>query len=422
MLSIRKGLALSLVVAMAFASGCTAKKTEPVTPTPVAPAAPVKISFWHGMSTDSIHGKTLTALVKKFNETHKDIVVEELYQGSYTQLQTKLTGAIASQTPPTVVQATDSMLTTLVQSKVLQDLTAMVPAKELLDYPQDMLDARRAFGDGKLYALPFNQSMIVMIYDTEVVKTAPKNWDDFQKIAKEVTTKDRFGTAFSADVYYFGQHFEQAGGEWLSKDGTKTTINSDAGVAAMKLIVAMQKNGSAVQLKPTEYQSNYFNEGKAAMIATTSASFAFIKPTNNHKWGVAPLYTGPKNDHVPFSGASIAILNGIKPEETKAGATFITWLSGTEATLQWATAKTGYMPVRLSAVESVTWKDFVKANPEYQVLGAAIHKGAFQPMNPKWGSIQKEITAAVEKAVLGTDAKAALDEAATKVDAILAKK
>jgi len=421
--SIRKGLALTLVLAMAMVVGCAGKKDESK-PAPAAEVKkdPVKISFWHGMGPDSVHGKTVTAMVAEFNSKQKDVVVEETYQGSYGDLEKKVTAAIAANTPPTVIQNTDSMLTTLVKAKTVMALDSLLPAAEKADYPGALLEAQSF--DGKLYALPFNKSLIVLMYNKKLIATPPKTWTEFREVAKKVTVPNKiYGTVFEPNNYTFGNYMVQAGGEWLTKDGTKALFNSDAGISALQLIVDMVKDGSATQTKPKEYSSNYFNEGRVAMIAATSASFAYIKPANGDPWGVAPLPAGPKNDLTGLSGANVAIVNGVKPEEAAAAMKFMLYMTGKEGTLKWATAKTGYMPVRKSAVETQEWKDFVKANPEYEVLGAAINKGTVQPNHPSWAKVQSEITSAVEKALLGTATpKAALDEAAKKGDEILAKK
>ncbi|HWI64466.1 MAG TPA: ABC transporter substrate-binding protein [Symbiobacteriaceae bacterium] len=422
MLSIRKGLAIVLAASLLAAVGCGGtKKVEPqATPAPAAPKDPVKIQFWHGMAEDSAHGKVLNQLVAEYNGAQKEVIVEASYQGSYGDLEKKLTSALQTTTFPAVVQNTDSMLSSLVNQKAVIALDGVVPAAELSDYPDALLKAQKI--DGKLYAVPFNKSAIVLIYYPEYVPTAPKTWDEFKAAAKKATdgTK-RYGTAFEANVYYFGTHFGQTGEEWI-KDG-KANFAGTGGQQALQLIVDMAKDGSAIQLKPKEYQSDYFNQGRAAMIATTSASFAYIKPVDGKPWKVAPLYAGPKGEAVPLSGANLSIVSGLKKEQQEAAQKFILWLTGKEATLKWAMGKTGYGPVRKSALNDDRWKNFVKENPEYGVLGDALTKGVTQPSSAQWSNVQKEITTAVETALLGkADVKTALEDAAKKANDILSKK
>jgi ABC-type glycerol-3-phosphate transport system substrate-binding protein len=425
MLSIRKGLALAMASAM-LVVGCggAAKDAPPAaTPTtpaaPAAPAEPVKIEFWHGMADDSAHGKVLKALVDEFNSSQKGVQVTPVYQGAYADLEKKLTAAIAANTPPAVVQNTDSMLTNLVRSKSVQPLDQLIDKTELSDYIPALLKATT--WDNQLMALPFNKSAIVLIYNKDLVKTPPKTWEEFAKVSKEVSVKDkRWGTAFEANVYDFGTHFAQAGGQWLTADG-KPNFNTQAGIDAMNFMTDMIKEGSAIQLKPKEYKSNYFNEGRAVMIGSSTASYAYIKPADGSAWGVAPLYVG-KNAAVPLSGANVSIISGIKDDQAKAAATFITWLTDTEATLQWGLGETGYGPVRLSAIKDARWTDFAAKKPEYGILADALSNGLIQVNHPQWQNVQKEVTSAVEKAFLGEDVKKALDEAATKSAPLLEKK
>jgi|GEM_PF-426535 len=428
MLSIRKGLAFVLAGTMLVAAGCGGTKApEEKTPaTSEAPATqeakkdPVTIQFWHGMADDSSHGKVLAELIKEFNASQTEVIVVPTYQGAYADLEKKLVAALQANTPPHVVQATDSMLIKLVDEKTVEPLDSFVPDAERNDYGKGLLTAQ-TFGD-KLYALPFNKSMIALIYDKTLVKTPPTTWEEFKAAAEAATVKDqRFGTVLEPNVYTFSNHYEMTKGEWLNKEQTEVLFNGPEGVEALTFVVDLVKSGVATQTKPKEYTSNYFNEGRAAMIATTTASFAYIKPASGNEWGVAPLYTHTENG-VGLSGANVAMISGLKKEEQEAAAKFMLWLTGKDATLKWGMGKTGYMPVRKSALETAEWKNFVKENPIYEVFGQQIDRGAVQPNHPKWSEIQKLLTSAVEKAMLGqATPKEALDEAAKAANEILKK-
>ncbi|HLN63112.1 MAG TPA: extracellular solute-binding protein, partial [Symbiobacteriaceae bacterium] len=208
--------------------------------------------------------------------------------------------------------------------------------------------------------------------------------------------------------------------QWLTADG-KANFNTPAGVEALNYMTNMVKEGSALVLKPKEYKSDYFNQGRVAMIGSSTASYAYIKPADGSEWGVAPLYKG-KNAAVPLSGANVSIISGIKPEETKAAATFITWLTNKESTLKWGLGETGYGPVRKSALNDDRWKKFATDKPMYGLLGDALTNGVIQVNHPQWQAVQNEITSAVQKAFLGEDAKKLLDEAAAKANPLLEKK
>lgn len=425
MLSMRKGLALTIAATVAVLAGCSGSKPQETANPASNGSAPAvsttKIKFYHAMDPKTAQGKVLQDLVKQFNDSQKEVAVEDVYQaGSYAGVDKAVSNDIqAGGAVPAVIQASDSGLTNYVDANALVDVESFI-ADDKADLLQSVLGPLTF--NGKLYAVPFNKSMLVTIYDKTVIKTAPKNWDEFKAMAKEATVKDKkFGTVVEPTNFFFGQFMVQAGGEWLTKDG-KAAFNSDAGVQSMQYLADLVKDGSATILKQGEFSSNLFNEGRVAMILTTSASYAHItKPAD--QWAAAPLIAGPKNDMVPFSGANFAILKQAKPEEQKAAGTFIKFMISKDAQVKWAVGETGYMPVRKSALDTKEWKDFVAAKPNYKVFETSFSKGTVQPNVKVWASVQKEINAAMDSILLGQkDPKSGLDAAATKANDLLAKK
>jgi len=60
--------------------------------------AATKVVFWHAMGGEQ--GTTLDNIVKAFNESHPDIVVEAVYIGNYNALQQKTPCGCPSGTAP----------------------------------------------------------------------------------------------------------------------------------------------------------------------------------------------------------------------------------------------------------------------------------------------------------------------------------
>jgi ABC-type glycerol-3-phosphate transport system substrate-binding protein len=425
MLSMRKGLALTMAATVAVLAGCgSTKPQETANPgsNANAPVSMTNIKFYHAMDPKTAQGTVLKALVKQFNDSQKEVAVEDVYQqNSYAGVDKAVTNDIQSGgAVPAVVQVNDSSLTNYFDQGALVDVESYI-SDDKGDLLQSVLGPLTF--NGKLYAAPFNKSMLVTIYDKTVVKAAPKNWDEFKAAAKAATVKDKkFGTVVEPTNYFFGQFMVQAGGEWLNKDGKTAAFNSDAGVQSMQYLADLVKDGSATILKQGEFSSNLFNEGRVAMILTTSASFAHItKPAD--QWAAAPLIGGPKNDLVPFSGANLAILKAAKPEEQKAAGKFIKFMISKDSQVKWAIGETGYMPVRKSSLDTKEWKDFVAAKPNYKVFETSFNKGTVQPNVKVWASVQKEINAAMDGILLGQkEPKAGLDAAAAKANDLLVKK
>lgn len=392
--------------------------------------APVKISFWHAMNTEQgAQGKTLLELIDRFHKENPDVVVDQVYQGSYSQLNQKLQAALAAGAAPTIAQLTDDVMARLWNARALVDLNRFVrdprlglSAEDLKDIPAFFLEANTI--GGGLAAWPFAKSTQVLIYDKKLVPNPPRTWEEFRQVAKQATRDGLYGTAFPATVDYLDLFMGGAGARWLSDDLSRPAFNSPEAVAALELIVAMVRDGSALQMPPNTYQSNFFNEGRVAMVATTSASLSFIHEGSDGKrdWAVAPLFAGPKGNKSPFFGNSIGILASAKPEEQEAAWRFIKFLTSPESTALWA-VRTGYVPIRFSAQKTAIWQEAVQKDPGIAVAASQLDRGTFQPVIPEWFEIRRHITSAVEAAVQGKmTPQEALDDAARKAEEILAKR
>ncbi len=405
-MTLKRWTALLLAGSLAVLPACTRRLSAP-------PAAPVKIQFWHAMPQEGTPGRLVKELVQQFNSQQSEVVVEAVYQGSFADLEARL----ASGAPPEVIQITDDLLTA--KTEALQPLDDLIAPEEQADYPYPLLQAGRR--DGKLYALPFTRAATVLIYDTSRIPTPPETWEEFRETARRLTSSESFGTVLMPDVYTFGQYLIQAGGSWL-QDGAPA-FDSAAGVQALEFMAGMIREGSAHALGRGEYASDFFTRGLTPMVAVSSASIPFIKPASPVPWGVAQVPAGPRNALVPLTGASLAVTAGLPPEKARAAARFITWMTGTEATLRLVTAGTGYLPVRTSAVADPRWQTYVAQHPEMAVLAKLQHDVVSLPVHPRWAELQREVSAAVDAAASGrSTARQALTQAAKRSKEILAQR
>ncbi len=425
---------LSLVAALLLLIGCGGTRSSAPAPAPApdaapapapaAPAKPVTISFWHGMSGPQ--GEALKKIVGDFNVKYQGkIVVEEFLKGNYSELNQALLAAVTARTTPTIAQLTDDMGAQMVSSKALASFQKYIDSDaELKASLGNISPAFLKVGqfDGQQYLIPFNRSVQVLFVNTDVVKGKIETVDDFQRIGKEVSQGKLKGTAFNPTVDYFDIFFRLAGGEWFDAAG-KSAINSAAGQRALQLIVDMYKDGSAVILEPKTYQSDYFNRGDVAMFAGTSASMGFIDQgsTGKRHWTVYPL---PRDKALvsPSFGTSVSLFADARPEEQKAAATFVGYLTSPEAMAYWA-VKTGYLPINKKAVEVKDWVDFTTKTPAQAVPATVMDGVVFQPAHPRWSAARPIIDKAVQLAVReGKPVKEALDEAARSVDEAMARK
>ena len=132
----------------------------------------------------------------------------------------------------------------------------------------------------------------------------------------------------------------------------------------------------------------------------------------------APGRREPRKDL--FSGTNLAVLKST-PEKERAAWDFIKWLTEPKQSAYW-TVQTNYLPVRKSALNDPSVKDYIARTPRFQVALDLIPYGHSGPSVPGWTEGHQALQDAVTAAVSGTaDPKAALDEAARKTDAALAR-
>lgn len=415
-------VALGCTLALSACGGSGAPKTQPAPAPGDQPAAPVTITFWHSMGEGQ--GKAIEKLINDFNDSHKGkIVVQASNQGSYDQTNNKIMSAVTAKQTPTLAQLNPDIAARLVANNVL------VPAQSFMDKDaagrtavQDIAPGFLESGTfgGKLWVVPFNRSTQVLWVNTDVVKTQPKTWEEFHKAALDATKDKMKGTAISGKVDDFDIFLRQAGGQWLTADG-KAAFNSEAGVKALKFIVDMVKDGSAIVMEPKRYFSDYFNQGQVALGFSTSASLSYMQEGSNGKrnWVIAPMFKDA-NGLSPSFGTNLGIFAGAKPEEQQAAWEFIKFLIGPDQMAYWAVT-TGYLPITGGSSQSSIWKDFIAKSPQGAIPVSQMKDVSFQPTPPNWTQARDIITQAVQKAIAGTDPKQALDEAAKAVDAALAK-
>jgi len=181
-------LALVCVLAGLFAS-CSQERGGSTT----------TITYWRTLSGAA--GDTQDKLVTKFNAAHPDMPVKSEYQGTYSDLATKLIAATAARSGPDVTQLGTFEIRQFAKSGGLVDLTPYLSGANGIDrsdWPESMAHAGEI--DGGTYWLPFNVAVPTLYYNkealTEVGATeVPGTWSKFFALVRALTKPNRPGLA-----------------------------------------------------------------------------------------------------------------------------------------------------------------------------------------------------------------------------------
>jgi sn-glycerol 3-phosphate transport system substrate-binding protein len=157
---------------------------------------------------------------------------------------------------------------------------------------------------------------------------------------------------------YFDWYFQNVvwdfGGNY-SKEWTPT-FDDPKTVAAGQYVQDMAKAG---YLKVNKTPEADFGAGLVAGIVQSTGSLGGITKAAKFPVGTAFL---PGDGNCPTGGAGVAIPSGISETRKKNALKFMEFLTNSENTVTFTQA-TGYMPVRKSAIDNQSEKDFLAKNP-----------------------------------------------------------
>ncbi len=398
-------------------------------------AAPVTITFWHGMngSEPGTQGGSLQTLVDQYKQVAPNVSINldfTPYTGN--ELQQKVTGAIVARSTPDLVQAFESDVAAWYQAGAIAPLDDYaknsLTAADLADVQKALLDSGRfAQYENRLLSFPFNRSIYVIYFNKPELSKAgfpdgPKTWDDLSAAcAKIVADMPCYAVQPSPDSFIpsvWGR-----GGEVISADLKKSLFNGPEGIAALTFDVDNIKSKAAYVSKGFNWQNDFGSKTVAMSPPTTIAGDPFIAKAVNNAFeiGIAPIPTAPgKPLRSLFSGTNLAIMKST-PEKQQAAWDFVKWLTETKQSAYW-TVQTTYLPVRKSALDEPSLKDFIAKTPRFKVALDMIPTGAPGISVAGWADARTYLQDAVTAAdTLTADPKAALDDAAKKSDEALAR-
>ena len=228
--TLTSGVAIALTLA-ACAQG-SATRTDAAA-TVSGSAAPTTIRYME-FSANGGHEADLATIVSAFEAKNPGITVK-VETTPYADYFTKLQTAVAGGTAGDAFEVDYQNFVTYSGSGALAALTNVDQSA----YKTSLLSAFAQ--DGKQYGLPESFSDVVLFYNKALfaaagvaAPTASWTWADEQKAATALTNKSAgvWGDyqPISYNEYY--KAVQQAGGSFLSDDGTSTAFDSAAGKAA----------------------------------------------------------------------------------------------------------------------------------------------------------------------------------------------
>jgi sn-glycerol 3-phosphate transport system substrate-binding protein len=239
--------------------------------------------------------------------------------------------------------------------------------------------------NGQMLSYPFNSSTPVFHYNKDAFKAAgldpekpPTTWPEVALAAAKLKAsghKCPFTTSwiswtqlesFSAwhNVLYSTKNNGFGGLD------TRLAFNTPLHVRHIENLANMAKSGLFVYKGRENKADATFVSGECAMATGSSALAGGVKRNGKFAYGIGTLPYYPDVPGAPqntvIGGASIWVMAGKKPEEYKAVAAFLNYLSKPEVAAA-SHQRTGYLPVTKASFDLTEKSGFYKQNPGYDV-------------------------------------------------------
>jgi sn-glycerol 3-phosphate transport system substrate-binding protein len=364
-------LVLLLVLSMVCASmvWATGVKEE------AKPEGPIKILYWRSLT--GVAGDAQEEIVRRFNESRSDIIVESQFQGAYAEILQKLQAGLAAGDVPDLVLLDSPHLQIFAKDGVLVNLDSFV-AKEPKGFIEDYMPGLLAdsYYGKSLYALPALRSTPLLYINEDMLaeaglpRRAPATWNEFREYCKKLTKVNaagettQYGVGFTmgaTTAHWYFQGAVYAFDGKVSDENFQIHLMEAPAVAAAKLWQDMVfKDKSAV---PSTSHDDLFNK-KVAMVFGSTGSMGNVM--NRSTFKVLPAFIpGQVRNGVPVGGSVLAMPSTDKWRQWAAWE-FMKYFTGTDSQAYLA-EKTGYMPNSISASKHPDLVKYYAANPQWKV-------------------------------------------------------
>jgi sn-glycerol 3-phosphate transport system substrate-binding protein len=420
--------ALALLVSLSLALGQVPAAAQ---------RAPVTITVWFPLPTGGPLKEAMDDLVGRFNSTHADVKANMELTGDYWQNYQKLQTAIVAGSPP------DAAMMELMQIPEFADAGVLAPLDELARQPDfnfpDLTQALlgNSYWKGRLYAIPWQRSTTMMYYNIDAFKEAglpefapPATWDDVRRIGGKLITKQgdqitRYAIEgdFNHDWLFEGVVYS-FGGKLVSDDGKRALFNEAPSLRALTTLRELAKKDRVLNVNQNfSGIIENFSAGRTAMIVHSSFALSLITNNARFRWSVGPVPAGPAGPVHNAGGGNFVIFGKTSAERQRAAWEFIKWMTSS-ANTAFYTMRSGYLPVRASALDNTSLKEYFRKYPMAKKsieLSMQYGRGRMVIQNVEKG-VRQFLNPALEAVLLGNaDPQQALDEATARANAELGK-
>ncbi len=387
-----------------------------------------RIEFMFPAPVQGKLSREMQKLVKEFNGSQDDVEVVGVFTGSYDNTKVKSQASAEAGKPPAVVLMSANFAAELAMNDLI------VPMSELMEpagvdpekFIGEFWPAVRpnSYFNGKLYAVPFQNSTPILYYNKEHfaeagITKAPETWAEWIEVAKKLTRADgdRWGLMMPSNYDYNGwlvQALVMANGGQFYNTAYPGEIYYDhastKGALKFWRDLAHEHKVMPTGVTNSKQVSTSFFSGKSSMIVLSTGALSFVRENAKFAYDVAFI---PRNVRhaVPIGGASLVSFKGTTDAQKKAAWSFISWLTAPEKIGHWSRF-TGYFSPRQTAYDLPEMKEFIQKNPD--ALRAVDQLKYAQPWIATYNTVGVRKAVEDQMQALLSDPGLSIDDAAAK--------
>jgi len=294
-------------------------------------------------------------------------------------------------------------------------ITPVSPSKKTVEAIDPL--AWRAWNiAGKTWGYPLSIEAVALIYNKDLVPTAPGSWDEVIALDKKLSAKSKRAIMWPMTEIYYSYGLVSAGGGYAFKrnaDGTfdakDTGVNNAGAVRGVETLMQLIKAG--VMPKTAAYAETEagVNEGRIAMMINGPWSWNNLKKSKIN-FGVAPYPKIDGKQGGPFVGVLGAMLSTASPNKELANEFMENYL----LSLDGLKAMNAHVPLGVPANKA--FYNELKADPLIAGTMAAAQSGTPMPNNPEMTRFWTAMQAALLNITQGRETvKDGLDRAAKRI-------
>ncbi|MBA3377717.1 MAG: extracellular solute-binding protein [Chloroflexia bacterium] len=327
---------------------------------------PLEITYWTAFG-GGVNGEAQTAMIERFHESQPDIMIVPQALEDYEAVAAQLITGLQTGDSPDIATLSDVWWFRFYLAQALEDLTPLLADYSPEDYVQSLYnDYQRAGGQ---YAVPFARSTPLFYFNVDALEAAGlsedifETWSSFREAAPDLIAGSGLETAmlFGSAASY---------GAWTLQGPTWAF---EGAYSDPEFNILLEEEGT---VNCGEFMREFIQSGNALAVAdpgpdfNTGVSVAAMQSTGSLGTTRDTATFNFKTAFIPeelvfgccTGGTGISMIAGLEDTRKQAAMAFLDFSTNTEQTTIWSQT-TGYMPVRISAIESEEEQAFLDENP-----------------------------------------------------------